>query len=266
MAPETPGSVVPLFDLYREGGDAAQPGFVTAIGRHMCRLRRIDIDNRPCILVYASPAHETGPAHPATPSRHGATDPEAIVQSVLDGIVVLDGKGQIGWANRGFLDLVQIQHPDEIRGMPLGKWLDRPGASAAILLSTVSERGPLRLFRSSITGSLGLELAVEISAAPLNGRDAWVLVVRAVDGRLDPTPEDAASLGTRVSEVSALLGQVSLKELVRTVSDLVERHLIRDALEATGENRTAAAELLMMSRQTLYTKMREHRLMPGSED
>jgi DNA-binding NtrC family response regulator len=40
----------------------------------------------------------------------------------------------------------------------------------------------------------------------------------------------------------------------------VERHFIEAALELTGDNRTTAAEVLGLSRQTLYVKLRRHGL------
>jgi DNA-binding NtrC family response regulator len=42
---------------------------------------------------------------------------------------------------------------------------------------------------------------------------------------------------------------------VRDTVGAVERHYIEAALELTGGNRTAAAELLGLSRQSLYSKL-----------
>ena len=62
--------------------------------------------------------------------------------------------------------------------------------------------------------------------------------------------------------------RVSLPELVRDTSDLVERHFIKAALELTGDNRTTAADLLGLSRQSLYVKLRRHGLQldEGADD
>ena len=46
---------------------------------------------------------------------------------------------------------------------------------------------------------------------------------------------------------------------------LVERLVADDALRAT-DNRTAAAEVLGLSRQSLYLKLRRHRLLPTEAD
>jgi DNA-binding NtrC family response regulator len=49
---------------------------------------------------------------------------------------------------------------------------------------------------------------------------------------------------------------VPLKNLVRETTDLIERMCIETALQIVGDNRASAAELLGLSRQSLYIKMR----------
>jgi DNA-binding NtrC family response regulator len=65
-----------------------------------------------------------------------------------------------------------------------------------------------------------------------------------------------------VEQLTALVGRVSLKNLVRDTADLVERHFIEAALDMTGDNRTSAAEVLGVSRQSLYVKLRRYNLGP----
>ncbi len=57
------------------------------------------------------------------------------------------------------------------------------------------------------------------------------------------------------------MGRVSLKELVRETTDIIERLCIEAALEMTKDNRATAAELLGLSRQSLYLKMRRFGFM-----
>jgi DNA-binding NtrC family response regulator len=45
---------------------------------------------------------------------------------------------------------------------------------------------------------------------------------------------------------------------VSETSDLIERLCIESALELTGDNRAAAAEMLGLSRQSLYVKLRRY--------
>jgi DNA-binding NtrC family response regulator len=51
------------------------------------------------------------------------------------------------------------------------------------------------------------------------------------------------------------IGKTSLRKLVQDTVGVVERHYIEAALELTAGNRTAAAEILGLSRQSLYAKL-----------
>jgi DNA-binding NtrC family response regulator len=64
-----------------------------------------------------------------------------------------------------------------------------------------------------------------------------------------------------VDQFTELVGRVSLKELVRETTDIIERLCIEAALEMTQDNRATAAELLGLSRQSLYLKMRRFGIM-----
>ena len=68
-------------------------------------------------------------------------------------------------------------------------------------------------------------------------------------------------LATRsLQQLKELVGRVALKELVRESAELIERMCIEAALEVSGNNRASAAQLLGLSRQTLYSKLRRHGL------
>ena len=51
------------------------------------------------------------------------------------------------------------------------------------------------------------------------------------------------------------VGSAPLKDLVRESTDLIERLCIEAALKLTNGNRASAAELLGLSRQSLYVKL-----------
>ena len=53
-----------------------------------------------------------------------------------------------------------------------------------------------------------------------------------------------------------LVGRVPLKDIVRETTDLIEQLCIEAALNLTGDNRASAAEMLGLSRQSLYVKLR----------
>ena len=66
---------------------------------------------------------------------------------------------------------------------------------------------------------------------------------------------------TRSAEqLKELVGRVPLKDLVQEAADMIERLCIVSALDVSGNNRASAAQLLGLSRQGLYSKMRRHGL------
>jgi DNA-binding NtrC family response regulator len=56
-----------------------------------------------------------------------------------------------------------------------------------------------------------------------------------------------------------------LKTFIQDVVGLVESDYVRSALEQTDGNRAAAAELLGMSRQSLYAKLERYGLDGGTK-
>jgi len=59
-----------------------------------------------------------------------------------------------------------------------------------------------------------------------------------------------------VSELAELVGRVPLRQIVLETTDLIERMCIETALQMTNGNRASAAQLLGLSRQSLYVKLR----------
>jgi DNA-binding NtrC family response regulator len=65
-------------------------------------------------------------------------------------------------------------------------------------------------------------------------------------------------LARSVDEMTKLVGRVPLRDLVRETTDMIERLCIEAALKLTQDNRALAAEMLGLSRQSLYTKLRRY--------
>lgn len=52
------------------------------------------------------------------------------------------------------------------------------------------------------------------------------------------------------------MGRVPLREIVSETTDMIEKLCIMSALDLTMNNRVSASEMLGLSRQSLYIKMR----------
>jgi transcriptional regulator PpsR len=193
--------------------------------------------------------------------RADPQDLSALIERMPDGFVVLDRDGVVKQANRAFLDLVQAGAHGAVQGQSLQKWFEVPGADMNVLLATVRQHGAMRLFPTTIRGELGSTVDVEVSAAGDSVTSPTVIGVLVRDiGRRLPAPERNTlrqALGYGISNG----GGVPLREVVERVVGLVERDYIEFALEQTEDNRAAAAELLGMSRQSLYAKLNRYGLM-----
>lgn len=218
----------------------------------------------------------------ATPGRlpHPKLTLLRAVESAPDAYVVTDDDGDIITANTAFLELVQLMHEDEAVGQPLDRWIGENGVDLSVLSANLRSRGAVRFFSTTIHGEHGASAQVEVSAVavPGEGRLALGYAIRNVSSRLNiglqvaPPQHGAATragkaLPRSVEQLTELIGRVSLKELVRESTEVIERLAIEAALELTGDNRASAAEMLGLSRQSLYVKLRRYGLgdLTGAE-
>jgi len=184
---------------------------------------------------------------------------DLLVERSPDGFVVLDAKGVILRANRAFLDMVQVGDEASVVGEPLRRWVGLPGADVNLLLTHVARQGAVRLFSTTLQGELGSATEVEVAASGDRESEPSYIgaQIRDVASRL-PAPAEANQLGSVLGSLTDRIGRVPLPALVRDAVSLVERHYIHAALEQTDGNRTAAAQLLGVSRQSLYAKLNRY--------
>ncbi|RZI93340.1 MAG: transcriptional regulator PpsR [Variovorax sp.] len=186
-----------------------------------------------------------------------------LVQSSPDCVVVTDVNGQILSANDAFLELVQLTNEDQARGESLGRWVGRTGVELSVLVSTLRQRGSLRLFPTSLRCEHGLVTDVEISATLVrdSGDDTYLgFTIRDVSRRQGAAMRTTKELPRSAGQLSELVGRVPMKDIVGETTDMIEQLCIEAALELTRDNRAAAAEMLGMSRQSLYVKLRRYGL------
>jgi transcriptional regulator PpsR len=185
-----------------------------------------------------------------------------LVDSAPDGFVVTDLAGRILTANRAFIDLAQIASEELVRGESLERWLGRPGVDLKVLVSNLRQHGAVQLYATTLLGEFGTSTDVEISAvsAPNADQPCLGFTIRNVGRRLMADSRAGREMPRSVEQLTELVGRVSLKDLVRESTDLIERLCIEAALDLTGDNRASAAEMLGLSRQSLYVKLRRYGL------
>lgn len=211
---------------------------------------------------------------PRDETRDEGAETEAQVMRLLrrstDAVVLTDPEGRIVWANDAFLGLAEVALEEQVRGQTLDRFLGRPGVDLNVMLSNAREHGRLRHFSTSLRGAYGSTAQVEISTAHLAGdpRPGFGFVIRDVTRSAAAARRGGAGADPQsVDHMVELVGSVPLRELVRATTDEIERMCIQTALRLTGGNRASAAEMLGLSRQSLYVKLRRFGLVDSdSED
>lgn len=187
----------------------------------------------------------------------------AILEKLPDAVAVADRHGALLAVNAGFLDLTGLPRAEQAVGTPLARWFARPDIDHDLLMSQLKTSGEVRNFETQLRSRLGTLEDVEISAVAteIDGETHYGFVIRSIARRLDRAGPGAGARS--VEQLTELVGRVSLKDIVRESTDLIERLCIEAALRYTSNNRASAAEILGLSRQSLYSKLHRHGLGPA---
>lgn len=185
-----------------------------------------------------------------------------VLERMPDAFVVTDEKLNILTGNSAFLDITRLASKEQASAHALDEFLGRPGVDRNILITTLREHGSVSNFASVMRNRFGEQEDVEVSGVfvPTGETPCYGFTIRSVVRAAPAVPRVAGALPRSVEQLSHLVGRVTLKELVRESTDLVERLCIEAALELTGNNRASAAEILGLSRQSLYSKLHRYGL------
>lgn len=185
-----------------------------------------------------------------------------VVERMPDAFVLADRDLNILIANAAFLELTEMPSLDRLRGAKLGQWLGRPGIDLDLIVGQLREHGSVRNAPAVMFGEAGAQEEIEVSAvaAPGNDGECYGFTIRNVGRRLRDVPTGDRQLPRSVEQLTELVGRMSLKDIVRESTDLIERLCIEAALAYTSDNRASAAEILGVSRQSLYSKLHRHGL------
>ncbi len=182
-----------------------------------------------------------------------------VLEQTPDAFVVTDPDGDIIAVNRAFAEMVQLPRADLALGESLDRWLGRAGVDLNVLLANLRQRGSVRLFATTLRNENGITIPVEISAAsvPQGDMPGLGFTIRDIGRRLAPADNGRVDLPRSAEQLTELVGRVPLREIVGETTDLIEKLCIEAALQLTQDNRATAAEVLGLSRQSLYVKLRQ---------
>jgi transcriptional regulator PpsR len=186
-----------------------------------------------------------------------------VVRRSPDAFVVTNPKGEVLAANQAFMQLAEVGSEMQVRGQPLDRWIGRSGVDFELLRKNLSKRTQLRQFVTTLRPEYGDPIDIELSGvAALDAKQPCLgFVIRRSSRETESrAPKPDEPLAGSIQDMTELIGRVPLKDLVRETSDIIERLCIEAALKTTQGNRASAAELLGLSRQSLYVKLRRYGL------
>lgn len=204
------------------------------------------------------------PVDAAAAQPQGDRQLDLVLERMPDAFVVTDAELKILSVNTAFLDLVRVGAKEQAQGQSLSRFLGRPGLERNILVDNLRAHGSVRNFTTVLRNLYDEQEDVEVSAVsvPDGAQTCYGFTLRSIGRRQSRRAQGAPELQRSVQQLTELVGRVTLKELVRETTDLVERLCIEAALELTNDNRASAAEVLGLSRQSLYSKL--HRFGLGN--
>ena len=184
-----------------------------------------------------------------------------------DAIVFTDASGTILRSNAAFQALTNVAMAERLKDESLSTFLGRPTVDLSVMTANAERTGRLSVYATTLRSEYGAQIPVEISTTYLPDQQppGFGFVIRDVS-RLEASRQSGSALTQEaVEHVIELVGSTPLKELVRSTTDVVEKLCIETAIRLTNNNRAAAAEMLGLSRQSLYVKLRRYGLVDQDE-
>jgi transcriptional regulator PpsR len=189
------------------------------------------------------------------------------LENAPDGFIVTNSAGKILTANQAFLRLIMSDKLEQILNESLDRWLERSSVDLRVMLSNLQEKGAIKLFATSIRDTFGTLHPVEISAVSVPYPHACLgFTIREIGSRIRSKIQPEESITRSSEELTQLVGRLPLKEIINETTDLIEQLCIKAALDLTRGNRVSASEMLGLSRQSLYIKLRKYNLSDQSKD
>jgi transcriptional regulator PpsR len=264
--PESTERLQALVAELRKGGQASDVhARLTNSNKHVvvtASLFRQDISSM--IMIRLVPAAD----HPAPGFEEINTKLLKLAEDAPDGMVVTDRDARILSANAAFAEMAQLTDGKNAHGQNLERWLGRSGIDLNILIANLRRNESVRMFSTILRGEYGAVMDVEVSAVPIQQDTAtnFGFAIRDVGRRLSPVARSDRELPRSADQLTELIGRVPLKDLVRETTDVIERLCIEAALNLTANNRASAAEMLGVSRQSLYVKLRRLGIADPSDE
>ena len=184
-----------------------------------------------------------------------------LYQKTSDAFVFINEAGKIVDTNESFLILTENPNIDEVVGKSFSDFLKNATTDLKILTDNSKRLGKIRNYATDFITTFGSKIPVTISSTWVSNEDDdfYGFILR--DSSNIELEKQNDNEKHSWESTTKLVGSAPLKELVAQTGDIAERICLETALNLTNNNKVAAAELLSLSRQSLYVKLRKHNLL-----
>lgn len=194
-------------------------------------------------------------------SSHLKIDASVVLSELMahfpDGWLLTDTSGTIRSVNEEGMALLGLTATSQVVGQSLERWLIRGAVDWGVINTSLKQQKPVRNFATEVRTLSGMTLPVEISGVYLaKPEPLFVMFVRDLNRRPPSSNQLSQTVPNPFADLSQLVGRRPIKDIVGETVDTIERMCIEAALELTHNNRASAAEMLGLSRQSLYVKLR----------
>lgn len=211
-------------------------------------------------------ARAVEPANDALMSAGRLAD---FVEKTPDAVVITDSAGRVLMANPSFATLAGVESEGATLGRPLAELLGDPQQTLPTILAEARRQGVAERRLAVLGHGESRRFDAEVSAALLaeGDQECLGLTLRRAGASNGDVPPQVGALAAAIDTLATQVGLVTLPELLQEASDLAERHLIEAALTRSGSDRLQAAQLLGISPESLWLRMRHHGLggKPGTD-
>lgn len=207
------------------------------------------LEGRSCLTVTMSRL-----THLPEGNERAGFEPEAIPLPLLK----MTHTGEVEQVNSLFLDLLKSPNENLVAGKRLDQWIGQSDVDLRLFLKSIAKNGGITKFMTVLRDWVGETVSVSLMARTDDDTDSvWVAILR------DHSSSETDTMSMKQTSdagFTELVGRIPLKDLIRESTDVVEKMCIESALEQTGNNKASTAEILGISRQSLYLKLKRHGL------
>ena len=155
--------------------------------------------------------------------------------------------------------MTQEEKSADLIGEPIDNWLGRSSIDLRVILNNLKEKISINHYVTSIIpkgGSHGIEVELSAVKVVTETEEYIGFSIRHIGQRVSQRNQNTSDLKQTATKLTELVGRVPLRDIVSETTDMIEKMCIMSALDLTMNNRVSASEMLGLSRQSLYIKMR----------